>query len=128
MQTGNDVSIELTAFPDQALMGKVILINPAQKIIDGVVYYETTIAFQNPPQNLRPGMTADVSIKTAERNNVLVVLGSAILEKDGKKIVQILKDEKNIEERQIEVGLKSDENMVEVVSGLQLGEKIIVQQ
>ena len=50
-------------------------------------------------------MTADITIKTDSKENVLVVPKAAIEEKDGKTFVQILKDEK-IEERQIQIGLK----------------------
>jgi HlyD family secretion protein len=128
VEIGNPVDIELTAFPDQTLSGKVIFLDPAQKLIDGVIYYEVTIDFQDMPENLKPGMTADITIKTAQKDNILIIPGSAISEKDGKKLVQVSKNGNNLEERQIETGIQGNDNMVEVISGLEAGEKVVVSQ
>ena len=46
VKIGNPVDIKLTAFPDKIFKGKVIAIDPAEKIIEGVVYYEVTIDFE----------------------------------------------------------------------------------
>jgi HlyD family secretion protein len=125
VQIDNPVVIKLTAFPDQAFEGKVISIDPASKLIEGVVYYGITINFSEPPKQIRPGMSADITIKTAQKEGVLVIPGSAITEKNGKKLVQIVKDEK-IEEKEIQTGLEGNDNSVEVLSGLQEGEQIAV--
>jgi hypothetical protein len=45
--------------------------------------------------------------------------------KNGKDIVQVLKDEKT-EDREVVIGLEGKDNTVEIVSGLQEGEKIVI--
>lgn len=125
IKIGNQVDIKLTAFPDKIFRGKVIAIDPAEKIVEGIVYYEVTIDFQEPPSELKPGMTADIAIKTDSKENVLAIPNLAIQEKDGKVFVQILKDEK-IEERQIQIGLKGSNDLVEVISGIEEGEEVIL--
>lgn len=127
LSVGNEVDITLTAFPDKILKGKLIFIDPAEKLIDEVVYYETTIDFQNYPDAIKPGMTADVIIKTLSKNDVLVIPEAAIEEKDGRTIVQVLKGRK-FEEREIEIGLNGSNDLVEVISGLQEGEEVVVNQ
>ena len=77
------------------------------------------------PSELKPGMTADITIKTAAKENVLTVPKSAIEKKDGKIFIQILKDEK-AEERQIQIGLEGSDDLVEVISGVQAGEEVIL--
>ena len=126
MDINNRVDISLIAFPDETFPGKVISINPAEELIENVVYYTATISFEDMPEGIRPGMTADLLIEIDSRENVLIIPEDAILEKDGKSTVQIYQAEK-IEEREIEIGLIGSDEMVEVVSGLQEGEQVIVE-
>jgi len=121
----NLVDINLTAFPDKIFNGKVIAVDPAEKLIDGVVYYEVNIYFEEFPLEIKPGMTADITIKADSKENVLTVPKSAIEKKDDKAFVQILKDEK-IEERQIKIGLEGSNDLVEVISGIREGEEVIL--
>jgi len=125
VKVDNPVDIKLTAFPDKIFKGKVFNIDPAEKLIDGVVYYEVNIYFEEFPREIKPGMTADITIKTDSKENVLTVPKSAIGKKDDKAFVQILKDGKN-EERQIQIGLQGSNDLVEVISGLQQGEEVIL--
>ena len=125
MSIGNSVDIELTAFPNEIFKGKVISINPAEKIKEGVVYYETTIDFENPPEKIKPGMTADLVIKTMTKENVLVIPQAAVTESDGQVMVQVLSGKK-IDTRQIEIGMKGSNDLVEVVSGLKEGEEVAI--
>ena len=119
------VDISLVAFPEVLFKGKVISIDPAEKIIDGVVYYEIDIGFESVPEVIKPGMTADILVKTDSKENVLFIPEEAVKEKDGKKIVTILEDD-IIKEREIETGLLSTDRTIEVISGLSEGEKVIL--
>ncbi|MFC1663948.1 efflux RND transporter periplasmic adaptor subunit [Patescibacteria group bacterium] len=121
----NPVDIVLAAFPDETLKGKVVSIDPTEKLIDGVVYYEVTIDFEEQKQELKPGMTADLTIKTAFKENVLIFSEDALSEKDGKNMVQVFK-EGLIEEREIQIGLEGSDDKVEVLSGLEEGEEVII--
>lgn len=125
VKIGNPVDIKLTAFPDRTFQGKVITIDPAEKLIEGVVYYEINIDFEEAPPEIKPGMTADITVKTDLRENVLTVPKTAIEKKDDQVIIQILKDKK-IEERQIQIGLEGSNDLVEVISGIQEGEEIVI--
>lgn len=125
MDVGNTVDISLVAFPEEKLKGKVISIDPAEKMIDGVVYYEVSISLEQSPSGIKPGMTADLVITTDVRENVLTVPKKAVKKKDGKTIVQIL-EQNQVVEREIEIGLKGTNNLIEVISGLEQGEQIIL--
>lgn len=125
VKIGNPVDIILAAFSDEILKGKVISIDPAEKLIEGVVYYEVTIDFEERKEEIKPGMTADVVIKTASKENVLIVSEEAIQKKDGKVMVQVFKDGL-IQDRVIEIGFKGSDDEVEVISGLEEGEEVII--
>jgi len=130
IKIGNQVHISLVAFPEQIFEGQIISIGPAEKLIEGVVYYEANIgpapnSEKWIPDTARPGMTADLTIKTAEKENALIVSEEAIQKKNRKTIVPVFKDDA-IEEREIEIGLWGSNDVVEVVSGLEEGEKVII--
>ena len=122
---GNLVDISLVPFPGEVFQGRVISIDPAEKLIEGVVYYKVIIAFEKMPEGVKPGMTADVIIKTALKENVLIIPEDAIQKKDGKQIVEVFKDGIS-EDREIETGLFGSDDMVQVISGLKEGEKLIL--
>lgn len=122
----HSVDITLVAFPNRKFNGKVISINPAEKLIEGIVYYETTIDLESPPQEIKPGMTADISIKKILKANVLVIPEAAIERKNGKSIVLVLKG-KTFEEREVEIGVEGSDEMVEVISGLKEGETVAIE-
>jgi HlyD family secretion protein len=107
---GNPVDITLVAFPGQTFAGQVISVNPAEKLVDGVVYYETTIGFNEVPLEIRPGMSADIVIKTASRENVLVLPEEAVRNEGNRNFVEVLVDKK-AEERDVQVGLRGNDDM-----------------
>ena len=120
----NIVKIILPAFPDDVFEGRVASIDPAEKLINGVVYYEVVVNFQDSKEGIKPGMTADIIIETAKKENVLIISKSALKKENGNKIIRVF-EEGEVEEKKIEVGLEGDE-YVEVISGLQEGEQVIV--
>ena len=126
VRVDNFVSIILPAFPDEILEGRVISIDPAEKLIDGVVYYEVNIIFSTEEENIKPGMTADIVIETNKKENVLVISRVALKKINGEKIVRVFKKGK-AEDRGIEIGLEGNE-YIEVISGLAEGEEVIISE
>ncbi len=124
VKVSNLVKIAIPAFPDEVLGGRVISIDPAEKLIGGVVYYEVTISFEEEKEGIKPGMTADIIIESERKENVLVIPKGTVEKIDGKKMVQVFKNGK-IEEREIEIGLEGDD-FIEVISGLEEGEEVVV--
>lgn len=123
IKEGMEAEIVFIALPEQEFKGKVIFIEPAPKIKEGVVYYEVAIELESAPEFLKPGMTCDVKIKTSQKENVLVLPREVIKKEGGKFFVEVLKNKK-IEKREIEVGIGED--LVEIISGLEEGEKVIL--
>jgi len=126
VKEGNPVNIILPAFPDNELKGKVVSIDPAEKLIGGVVYYEVNIIFEEELEGIKPGMTADIAIEVEMKEGVIAVPKEALKRKGGDKIVRILNRSK-IEERVVQVGIEGDDS-VEILSGLEEGEEIIIRE
>lgn len=120
----NPATIVLDAFPETTYQGQILEINPAETVIEGVVYYQLKVLFTEPNNNLRSGMSGDVTIQVAKKENVLSVPQRAVITKNGDKIVRILVDEK-IQEVKVVTGIKGSKGEIEIISGLNEGEKII---
>ena len=122
----NDAEITLDSFgSDIKFFGTVYFIEPAETEVQEVVYYKVKVNFEPREYSIKSGMTANVIITTAEKNDVLVVPSRAIIEKNGEgKIVRVLVDGK-MEERQVNIGLRGDEGKVEILSGLKEGKKVV---
>jgi len=132
---GQTVNFTVDAYPDEVFHGQVSQIRLAPTNIQNVVTYDVVILVDNPELKLKPGMTANVSIITAERRGVLRVPNSALrisLERLGGEAeskpegtgVWVLEKGKP---KFVKVTLGvSDGNYTEVVSGLEEGQEVIV--
>ncbi|HEV2843089.1 MAG TPA: efflux RND transporter periplasmic adaptor subunit [Chthoniobacterales bacterium] len=73
-----DVDFTVDAFPSQTFHGKVVQVRNAPITVQNVVTYDTVIGVTNPDLKLKPGMTANVSIVSAHRDDVLKVPNGAL--------------------------------------------------
>jgi HlyD family secretion protein len=132
---------------DRKIIGKVYFIDPAETVIQDVVYYRTKVMLYTPQEikgskaastsedklkdyaglyaGIKPGMTANVVITTAKKSDVLIIPARAIVEKTGgEKAARVLVNGK-LEERPAVLGLRGDEGMVEILSGVNEGENAV---
>jgi RND family efflux transporter MFP subunit len=113
---------------DEVLNATVTEIEPAATVIQDVVYYKVKFKLENPDPRLKLGMSEDVDILTASKENVLIIPLRAVKTEGKEKMVEILKDEENniTEKIKITTGLEGDEGMVEVTGGnLKAGDRVI---
>lgn len=134
IKLGDKAVIELDAFgPDQLFYGTVAFIDPAQTIIQDVTYYKTTVAFNQDSWNesIKSGMTADVTMVTAEKEDILYIpqravkVREAVLGETADKFVETLVNQK-IEEKTVSTGLRGDGGLIEITDGLSEGEEVVV--
>jgi len=81
---------------------------------------------ENIDRRLKPGMSADIDILTAQRNNVLTISERAVESENGKKIVQVLLEGEKTKKVEVETGLRGDGGMIEIKSGLKEGDEAVV--
>jgi multidrug efflux pump subunit AcrA (membrane-fusion protein) len=136
IEVGDDVKISLDTFgKDKIFKGEVFFIGTDEKLIQDLIYYETKVKFidvsDSDLERMKPKMTANISIDSNNKKDVLVVLARAIKEEEKengeiKKYLRIIDENNDIEERQVETGLQGDDGFIEVLNGVDIGEKIIV--
>ncbi len=127
LQAGQDVDITFDALgTDRIFKGKVQTINPASTVVSGVVNYKVTVSIDQLP-DIKPGMTANLTIKVAEKPRVLSVPQRAIITKGTTKYVRVVTDTKTkaYSEREVATGLEADESRVEILSGLNEGDEVV---
>ena len=78
VKEGQRVSFTVDAFPDDTFEGKVTQVRQEATTESNVVTYEVVISAPNEHLKLKPGLTANVTIYTLERNGVLAVPSRAI--------------------------------------------------
>ncbi|RMD59406.1 efflux RND transporter periplasmic adaptor subunit [Candidatus Parcubacteria bacterium] len=113
--------------PDYVMPAEVVFIDPAETVIQDVTYYKVKLKFNLPPEKLspiKPGMTANIDIQTAQKDNVLAVPARSVIEKGGKRVVRLLKDGQMVEQ-EVQTGIFGDRGMVEIISGLQAGDQVV---
>jgi HlyD family secretion protein len=78
LEVGQDVDFTVDAFPMRTFHGKVVQVRNAPITVQNVVTYDTVIGVSNPELKLKPGMTANVSIIVAHKDNVLQIKNAAL--------------------------------------------------
>ena len=73
-----NVTFTVDAYPNRTFIGTVVQIRNSASNIQNVVTYDTVIGVTNADFKLKPGMTATVSIMTAQRTNVLKIPNAAL--------------------------------------------------
>lgn len=127
LQSGQSVDVTFDALgPDKHFQGSVQTINPGAKVVSGVVDYLVKASLPNIPE-IKPGMTANMTIMVAQKNNVLAVTQQAVINQNGGQYVRVIDDtkKKTYHQVQVQTGLLADGGLVEITSGLSEGQEVV---
>jgi HlyD family secretion protein len=78
VEMGQDVDFTVDAFPTRTFHGKIVQVRNAPITVQNVVTYDTVIGVDNKDLKLKPGMTANVSIIIAHKDNVVQLKNAAL--------------------------------------------------
>ena len=126
-QIGQPVEITLDALPDTRFLGSIVSIVPTVDRAKATVM--TKIRFAKLDPRILPEMSAKVTILSqtitaADQKPLLAINPKAIIERDGKKQVFLIKDDK-LEDVVINTGRKIGDN-IEVTGNLKSGDKLVL--
>jgi macrolide-specific efflux system membrane fusion protein len=124
VKAGQDASITVNALPDTPIVGKVISADLTPTTSNNIVQFGVSISLTQPPQGLRPGQSASVSITVARADNALAVPSAAVRTVGGTSTVTVLSGGQE-ETRAVEVGVRS-EALVQITSGLVDGDQVVL--
>jgi HlyD family secretion protein len=122
---GQPVALTIDALKDWKADGTVSYIAPAAESSNGVVTYAVRVSFPDSDTRVKVGMTANLTITTAKKDNVLLIPNSALLPKGAGHSVKVVSaDGKTTSEVDVQTGL-SDGTNTEITSGLKAGDKVV---
>ena len=139
VKEGERVTFTVDAFPNDTFEGEVTQVRQEATTTNNVVTYEVVISAPNADLKLKPGLTANVTIYTAEKQGVLSVASKAlrfsptaetvgkykIADKNGKNKLWTL-DGNTLTAHVVQIGMSDGVN-TEILSGISKGTKIVTQ-
>lgn len=126
IQVGNKAIITLDAYGTNAPFPATVLsIDPASTLRDGVSTYRIVLEFLDTDERIKSGMTANVTITTLEKEQALSVPEGLVEYRNGKQYVRLADGELS-REVEVEVGESSSLGYIEILSGLQVGDRVIL--
>ena len=114
LKVGQPATLEFDAIADKEYTGEVTEIGMIGTVSQGVVNYPVTVRVTNADEDIRPGMTASVTIVVDQREDVLLVPNRAIHTSSGQRTVTVLFEGQQIAVP-VTIGLTND-SMSEVTS------------
>ena len=138
VKEGERVSFTVDAYPDDTFEGTVKQVRQEATTTNNVVTYEVVISAPNADLKLKPGLTANVTIYTAERKGVLAVPSKALRftptkETVGKMKIVDVQGAKNkvwiiegnsIVAYKVNIGMADGTN-TQIIGGVQAGIKVV---
>ena len=139
VKEGQHVTFTVDAFPEDSFEGNVTQVRQQATTESNVVTYEVVISAPNNDLKLKPGLTANVTIFTLEKNNVLAAPAKAlrfvpneVLLKEGQKIEDVEAPQKvwtlegdTFKAHAVQTGTTNG-MLTEIVSGISEGTEVLV--
>ena len=126
---GKPVDISIDAFPDKKYNGKITHIAPMAKIgNNNIRVFDIKISIEKLGSNLKPGMSANVTIIGKTRKNVVTVPIQAIFkDDDGNNLVYKVVSDTLLQPEIVKVGI-NDFEKVEIIEPIEVGDTISLKE
>ncbi|CAN5749844.1 hypothetical protein BH09VER1_BH09VER1_11970 [soil metagenome] len=123
LEKGQDAVMTLAYLPGKTFEGKVVYIYPYldKKTREAQIRLE----FENPDGLLKPGMFANVELRNQLAAKKTLVPRSAVIDTGTRKVAFVSLGEGKFEPRKVQTGITTDDDRIEVVSGLKPGEMVV---
>jgi RND family efflux transporter MFP subunit len=128
VRVGDTATFTLDAYDDSVVFhATVVMIDPAETVIEGVATYKVTLRFTDEENRVRSGMTANVTILCDIRSDVLSVpIRSVETNDDGSLVVRVLGLDGIPVSRTITTGLRGSDGRIEVSGDIVEGEEVVL--
>lgn len=124
VRKGMAADMELAYIPGKRLNGRVLFIYP---------YLDTKtrtarlrLEFPNPGYQLKPGMYANIYLKSVFAKDSLVIPQEAVIDSGVRKIVFVAIGKGKFQPREVNIGLEGNDDEFQVLGGLKEGEEIVL--
>lgn len=124
IKVGDKTEVTLDGSGGKKYSAKVEAVDTAETVVNGNSAYKVTLSFGDKDEQIKSGMTANVSITTDRHENAVAVPKQAVIKSNGTELV-ILGSGGKQEKKTVTTGLEGYDGYVEIVTGLDVGSTII---
>ncbi|MBP1157390.1 MULTISPECIES: HlyD family efflux transporter periplasmic adaptor subunit [unclassified Paenibacillus] len=127
IKVGQKAQVKVDALSGRTFEGEVTSVSNVGTTSNGVTTYVVVVSVQNTEQNdLKYAMTATAEIYIQDKKDIVIMPIEAVQTQRGKTYVSLQKADGTVEEQhEIQIGIRS-ETHVEIVSGLNEGEQVVM--
>ncbi len=122
LKVGAAVHIKVAAYPEETFAGRIARLGETLNAETRTI--EVRCLVENRAGKLKPEMYASIGVVIGEKRPALMVNSAALQEMDGETVVFIAKEQNQFEKRAVKVERKQGD-LVEVLSGLSRGERVV---
>ena len=127
VKIGDFAQVTLDAYGNDVVFeARVVAIDPAETIVEGVATYKTTFAFLVKDARVRSGMTANIDVVTDRREGVVVVPRRAVITRGDEAFVRIMNSAGVVGEVKVKIGLVGSDGNAEIIGGIREGDAAVI--
>ncbi len=123
VQLGQEATVKLSSMPDREFRGRVTYVYP--DVDEKTRTAKVRLEFENPGYFLKPGMFVTAQLTSELEPDAILVPDSAVLRSGDKNTVFVALPGGTFDPRDVVIGLEAESDQVEVISGLQGGERVV---
>jgi HlyD family secretion protein len=123
VRSSDGVTFTVDSYPSRDFPGVVQSVAPKATIVSGVVNYEVTIHIRKDAELLKPDMTANVSVQTAQHEALLVP--AAAVHRDGEQSYVYVRGKRGPDRKPVLIGTK-EKGMVEIKRGISASDEVLL--
>ena len=120
---GQEATVRLDAFPDRIFRARVARISPAARIKNDLAVVRLLLDLAEPPEGIRPGLTANAEIVTERRAGVLLLPQEGVWKEGEHWRVSVVEGE-TVSAKDVEIG-STDGQKIEILTALPEGTKVL---
>jgi RND family efflux transporter MFP subunit len=123
LKLGQEAEVSLSYLPDRKFKGLITYIYPT--VDEKTRTARVRMEFHNPGLFLKPGMFATIELHADLEPNALLVPDTAILRSGDRNTVFVALVNGKFEPREVTIGARGENDMYQVLSGLNEGERVV---
>ena len=123
VRLGQEAVVKVASLPDREFRGRVTFIYPS--LDEKTRTAKVRLEFENPGYFLKPGMFVSALIHAQLEDSAVLVPESAVLRSGARNTVFVALDGGKFEGRDVVLGVEAENAMIQVVSGLSAGERVV---
>jgi membrane fusion protein, multidrug efflux system len=124
LAVGQIIDVTVAAYPDRTFTGEVFFVAPFLDPVMRTALVKARIA--NPKHELKPGMFANLDLTLKLKESAVVIPESSIIPSGDRNVIYVVDESDVAQIRLVKLGIRAA-GLVEIVSGLQGGERVVAE-